>query len=231
MAGRTTRPEGESETGSAGRATVRPRRTQKERTAAAEHALLDAAESLFAQRGVEQTSLADVGQLAGYSRGLANHHFGSKAALVDALARRIQAGFVTDSDAAREIEGTDTDAVDVLANLVEGYLSAIGRHPRTSGAFFVMWGAAIPTESALRTVFATDDANFRVGVEHLVRAGQANGSVDDTLDPVASAVTVAGMVRGIAAQYLIAPDDVDLPAAGRAARRFLQMSLAPSHGV
>ena len=63
------------------------RRTQQERSSQAEKALMDAAAELFARHGVDQTSLADVGQAAGYSRGLVNHHFGTKATLVERLAR------------------------------------------------------------------------------------------------------------------------------------------------
>jgi len=73
---------------------VPARRTQRERSSQAEQALLDAAATLFALRGVDQTSLADVGELAGYSRGMVNHHFGSKAKLVAELAKRTQAQFV-----------------------------------------------------------------------------------------------------------------------------------------
>ncbi|MGW4353062.1 TetR/AcrR family transcriptional regulator [Nocardia sp. NPDC004582] len=203
-----------------------PRRTQRERAAQAGQALLDAAESLFAERGVDQTSLADVGQLAGYSRGLANHHFGTKAALVDQLAQRIQAQFVGDSGAA-EPAAPGLDLIAVLSRLAEDYLMAMIGHPRTSRAFFVMWGAAMPSEAALRPVFATDDERFRRGVAQILRAGQANGTVAADLDPVADAVVLTGMMRGIAAQYQIAPEAVDLPAAVRSCQRFLERGLAP----
>lgn len=201
-----------------------PRRTQRERAAQAGQALLDAAESLFAERGVEQTSLADVGQLAGYSRGLANHHFGTKAALVDQLAQRIQAQFV--GGAAAKLEEPGVDAVAVLSQLAEDYLKAMIGYPRTSRAFFVMWGAAMPSEAALRPVFATDDERFRHGVDQLLRAGQRNGSVSADVDPASTATVLTGMLRGVAAQYQIAPDAVDLPAAIRSCQRFLQRGLA-----
>ena len=64
--------------------------TQAERRQKSEQALLDAAAALIAERGVEQTSLARIGESAGTSRGLPTHHFGSKDALVARLARRSQ---------------------------------------------------------------------------------------------------------------------------------------------
>src|SRR5438309_10505933 len=69
------------------------RRAQAERRAEAEQGLLDAALRLFDKKGVEGTPLAEIGDAAGYSRGLANHHFGSKAALVERLAERSRARF------------------------------------------------------------------------------------------------------------------------------------------
>src|SRR5215469_2692749 len=69
------------------------RRSQAERRAEAEQGLLDAALRLFAKKGVESATLAEIGDAAGYSRGLANHHFGSKAALVERLAQRSRARF------------------------------------------------------------------------------------------------------------------------------------------
>ncbi|MGV9666139.1 TetR/AcrR family transcriptional regulator [Nocardia niigatensis] len=214
-----------TETVPGGAAAPPPRRTQQERSAQAGQALLDAAEELFAQRGVDQTSLAELGQVAGYSRGLANHHFGSKAALVDQLAQRIQARFIQENDSAVPA-GDPGDVVEVLSRLIRGYLEAMIRYPRTGRAFFVMWGAAIPSEAPLRPVFATDDERFRRGVEELLRAGQANGTVTGDIDPVSTAVALTGMARGVAAQHLIAPDAFDLAAAIEACQRFVERSLA-----
>ena len=44
-------------------------------------ALLDAAELLFDERGVSRTSLADIAQAAGTTRGAIYWHFADKAAL------------------------------------------------------------------------------------------------------------------------------------------------------
>ena len=59
----------------------------------AEAALLKAAEVLIAQQGITATSLAQIGERAGYSRGLVNHHFGNKDALIERLAEHAQGWF------------------------------------------------------------------------------------------------------------------------------------------
>ncbi|OBG47686.1 hypothetical protein A5669_05050 [Mycolicibacterium fortuitum] len=199
-----------------------PRRTQRERSQHAEEALLDAAATLFARRGVDQTSLADIGELAGYSRGLANHHFGSKATLIEQLAKRFQNQFVERFPLDRDAQ----DTIEVLTDLVESYFVAISRRSKTARAFFVMWGAAIASDAQLRPVFAADDAQFRAGVETLLRQGQDNGSVDPSVDPSAGALALVGMLRGVMAQYLIDPKTVDLSTTVQTCQQFVRQTFA-----
>jgi AcrR family transcriptional regulator len=61
------------------------RRTQEERNAVAREKLSQAALELFAIKGFDSTSLADIGVRAGYSRGLAQYHYGSKTRLAEEL--------------------------------------------------------------------------------------------------------------------------------------------------
>jgi AcrR family transcriptional regulator len=197
------------------------RRSQEERRNQAEQALLDAAARLFARRGVDQTSLAEVGEEAGYSRGLANHHFGSKAALVERLARRSQRDFVAGLG---DIGGQELRA---LLSMIEAYLAGVGTNSGGRRAFFVMWGAALPEEAALRPVFVTDDARFRDGGEALLRDGQAHQTIRADADPVGVAVALVGLLRGIAAQFLIDPQGVDLDAARAACEQFVRHTLDP----
>jgi len=52
-------------------------------------AILDAAEKLFASKGYEETSLQEIGQLAGVSRGTPNYFFGSKEQLYGTVLDRV----------------------------------------------------------------------------------------------------------------------------------------------
>jgi AcrR family transcriptional regulator len=182
---------------------------------------LDAAARLFARRGVDQTSLAEVGEEAGYSRGLANHHFGSKAALVERLARRSQRDFVA---GLADMHGQELRA---LLSMIDAYLAGVGENSGETRAFFVMWGAALPEEAALQPVFVTDDARFRGRVEALVRAGQAHQVIRADAEPVGVAVALVGLLRGIAAQFLVDPQGVDVGAARAACEQFVRYTLAP----
>jgi AcrR family transcriptional regulator len=195
------------------------RRTQLERRAQAEDALLDSAAKLFARLGVEQTSLAQVGAEAGYSRGLVNHHFGSKAVLVERLVERSQHDFVSNLT---ETDGTEVDAVVAIAR---SYLSAASRESTDTRAHYVMWGAALPQDADLRASVAAGDAQFRIGVKSLVRLGQKRRTIAASIDPDGVAAVVVGMLRGTVAQFLIDPSDVDLAAAADACEHFLRAAL------
>ncbi|WP_324290482.1 helix-turn-helix domain-containing protein [Streptomyces sp. H27-H1] len=52
-------------------------------------AVLDAAETLFAERGYRGTSVRAITDLAGANLAAVGHHFGSKAELLAAVARRV----------------------------------------------------------------------------------------------------------------------------------------------
>ena len=57
------------------------KRTQAERTAHSDALMLQSAIRLIVERGTAGTHLKDVGESAGYSRGLASYRFGNKAGL------------------------------------------------------------------------------------------------------------------------------------------------------
>ena len=69
--------------------------TQAERTEISDQRMFDAAVQLVVQHGPVGTSLKEVGLLAGYSRGLASHRFGSKDSLFSFVLRRLGVMWLT----------------------------------------------------------------------------------------------------------------------------------------
>lgn len=70
------------------------RRTKQDALATRE-ALLDAAERVFLRQGVSRTSLSDIAQAAGVTRGAVYWHFKDKAALFNAMMDRVALPFNT----------------------------------------------------------------------------------------------------------------------------------------
>ena len=170
------------------------RRTQAERRAEAEQGLLDAALRLFAKKGVEGTTLAEIGDAAGYSRGLANHHFGSKAALVERLAQRSRTRFQARFRAQfRTRAGNEIEALVRGADL---FLATGDRPTDEVRGFFALWGSALPEEAAHRDGFIAHDRRARAFVERLVELGQDRGTIRADVDPAGFAVAYMSVLRG-----------------------------------
>lgn len=177
------------------------RRTQQERRAQAEAALLNAAAELVVQHGVRSLTLARVGEQAGYSRGIVTHHFGSKRALLERLARATQAGFVPGL--------ADLPAgLDRLLRLIDGYVGALGDAGMMHRAFLLLWAEAA-TASDLAPIFRERDEAFRSDLRDDVAAAITDGDVRPDTEPDDVAVAVVGQLRGIGLQLLLNPHAVD----------------------
>ena len=95
------------------------------------HTVLDAAESLFAERGYQGTSLNDVGSEAGVSRGTPGYFFGSKARLYQAVIDRcfdhVRQAIRSGKERAL---ASGKDAETVLAGAVSEYFDFMIEHPK-----------------------------------------------------------------------------------------------------
>ena len=93
-------------------------------------AILDAAERLFAERGYEATSLTDVGQHAGVSRGTPGYFFGSKSELWRAVLERCFSEARTAVIEGRDRAMGSQESPDViLASVVRDYFDFLSARP------------------------------------------------------------------------------------------------------
>jgi AcrR family transcriptional regulator len=178
------------------------RRTQQQRRDQAETALLNAAAELAVEHGVRSLTLARVGERAGYSRGIVTHHFGSKQALLERLARATQTGFVPGPAGL-------PPGLDRLLRLVDGYVSALAELGVLNRAFLLLWAEAA-TASELAPIFRERDDAFRAGLRDDVRAGIADGTIRPDASPGEVAVEIVGQLRGIGLQRLLDPPAVNI---------------------
>ena len=195
------------------------RRTQQERRETTGAALLAAAAELIVEAGVRSLTLARVGERAGYSRGIVTHHFGSKQALVDALAEATQRGFVPG------LAGM-SPGLERLLSLVEGYVAASDDVAVENRAFLVLWAEAT-TAAELGDTFRARDAGFRTDLRDDVAAGVADGTVRPEVDPDDVAVAVLGQLRGIGMQRLLDRDAVNTERLGRSVADYWRRALTP----
>jgi len=98
-----------------------PRRTQAERRASTRAALLDAARSLFADKGFAATGREEIVERAGVTRGAMYHHFASKEALFQAVYEQIEGELMT---AILEAAEAATEPLEMLRRGASAFLDA-----------------------------------------------------------------------------------------------------------
>jgi AcrR family transcriptional regulator len=172
------------------------RRTQQERREQTERKVLAAATALIAERGSRALTLAEVGEAAGYSRGIVSHHFGSRENLLRAVMRDAQAFSLPDPGESAGVW---------LADTVRAYLEHVTHQRPSARAFLQMWGEAIACDPVLMPLYAEQDARFRRLLAEKVREGIRDGSVRADADPDGMAVLLVGLLRGIALQLISTP--------------------------
>lgn len=172
------------------------RRTQQERREQTERKVIAAATALIAEHGSRALTLAEVGEAAGYSRGIVSHHFGSRENLLRAVMRDAQAF---------DLPEPGESAGVWLEDMVRAYLENVTSRRPSAGAFLQMWGEAIAADSVLMPLYAEQDARFRRLLADKVREGIRDGSVRADADPEAMAVSLLGLLRGIALQLISTP--------------------------
>jgi AcrR family transcriptional regulator len=196
-------------------------RSQSVRRDEAERGLLSAAVELVADRGLDGLTLADVGEAAGYSRGLSRHYFGKKNDLLGALAR-----FLTDSfaeDLARE--STQQPGMDSVLFAVESYLDGTASNKRSRALQVVMIESL--REPALLPAMAAVTDRSVARIADMIRRGIKLGNIRPDVNIQEQAQIILATVRMTVMQWMIDPEYIDLAAARDTLVANLRRSLAP----
>jgi AcrR family transcriptional regulator len=183
-------------------------RTQAERTALAESKMVNAAVDLLNSVGIQGTTLVAIGERSGYSRGLATHHFGTKAALFRAVLRRMTA--VWTEELVRQLSGKT--GLDAVKTAIDAHLAHVLKHPDYIRATNILWGAALDPASEFKPNVAEFMRIQRTSVANWIRGGQQLGEIRPDVQPERIGEQYYGALIGINHQWLVSPD-FDLKAA------------------
>jgi len=159
---------------------------------------MDAAIELIVKVGIHGTTLQAVGELAGYSRGLATHRFGSKAGL---FGKVLQEASVDWLDRVQVAVG-DRVGVDALMAATDAVEVFIRERPEEVRAMYLLWFLSIDPSAEYKSNIAIVHKAQRRDVAQWVKAGQTAGTVDPDLDPMRVAEQYAASMAGIIYQWL-----------------------------
>lgn len=191
------------------------RMTQAERTALSDARMLEAAKELIAEHGTHNTTLREVGERAGYSRGLASNRFGSKEGLFSQLVLDFNRRW------AEELRNTVGDSTGLPAfsaalDAVEFFL--LNRSDEMK-ALYILWFESMSSHDEVRQRLARNHTAYRRDAERWVREGIADGTIRDTIDPQCFAVEFASLIFGLIYQWLVDPESIDVHAVFQHYRR------------
>ncbi len=187
-------------------------RRTKEEALATRHQLLDAAEQVFAEKGVSRTSLNDIAVAAGASRGAIYWHFKNKADLFNAMMERVtlpmeEALYQCGQDAQQ-------DALDGLIGAILDALRKITSDARTRNVFEVAVHKVEYVDELLavktRQVQSLTDVVQRM--EHALQDARTRRGLAPLAAPAALAHGLHALVSGLIQCWLLAPDAFDLVA-------------------
>lgn len=192
-------------------------RRTKEDALATRNSLLDAAERLFQRQGVSGTSLQDIAQAAGASRGAVYWHFKDKADLFNAMMERVTLPMENALEQAHAL-----DAADPLAQLRAALLAALRRtatDPQTRRVFEV----ATQKVEYVQAMGKVRERHLAVRSQALLQMKQALQRSARArarrlpMPALAAARGLHALVDGLIQNWLLDPDAFKLESAGQQA--------------
>jgi len=181
-------------------------RTHAERRREAESRILQAAFEIVARRGVDQLTLAEAGEEAGYSRALAAHYFNGREELLAAVAQHAVDKY------RQRIVDMKVPAPEGRESLLKGiafYLDDSRGWPKQLKAFYEVMEAGLRWPQITRVVARINQEIVEL-FDTQNRVAQELGEIRSDIDATSEAIAIWGAMRGVMTQWLIAPDNVDL---------------------
>jgi AcrR family transcriptional regulator len=182
------------------RSDSRSRRTQADRRSEAEARMLEAATQLVARKGLERFTLAEVGELAGYSKGLPGHYYGSKKKMITMLAGHLVARF----DERFRAQPVRESGLERLVAIIRFYFRSVEDDPEWAKAVNSMQSEAMHLP-AIRELVAGINRNV-VGMLHAqLESGIRKKQINPKINCQAHALLILSAMRGASIQWVVDP--------------------------
>jgi AcrR family transcriptional regulator len=181
------------------------KRTQSERTAQSDSLMLDAAIRLIVERGTANTHLKDVGESAGYSRGLASYRYGNKAGLFIEIIHTVGDEWLRELGRAVR----DKDGLPAILGATDAHYRFVLEAADRIRAFYILWFDSTGPDQALKSVIANVHDRRQRDVEAWIAAGIAAGNVRSDVNVRSVAEQFCASIIGIVYQWLAVPESPD----------------------
>ncbi|HAL66738.1 MAG TPA: TetR family transcriptional regulator [Pseudomonas sp.] len=172
--------------------------------------IIQAAERAFYKRGVARTTLADIAEQAGVTRGAIYWHFNNKAELVQALLDSLHE---THDHLARASESEDElDPLDCMRKLLLQVFSDLVLDARTRRINEILHHKCEFTDDMceIRQQRQVAIVDCHTGITLALANAVRRGQLPVELDVERAAVAMFSYVDGLIRRWLLLPDSVDL---------------------
>jgi AcrR family transcriptional regulator len=165
--------------------------------------MVDAAVGLICSKGATKTTLKEVGEIAGYSRGLASQRFGSKDKLFTFIVRSV--GELWLEDLRRAV--LDNIGIEAIEKALDAHYAFIVRDAPAIRAFYILWFKSIGPDEELKKVVANIHDRRRKDVEKWLRKAIFAGEISKEVDCKSAAQNFCAAIIGVVYQWLANPAD------------------------
>ncbi|MDV6316661.1 TetR family transcriptional regulator [Idiomarina sp. HP20-50] len=168
--------------------------------------LLDAAEALFSENGVTQTSMMQVAEKAGVTRGAIYHHFDNKMDLIESLMGRISLPI----DEMREqiAESLEFDPLEEIKARSKEFLARVQNEPQVRSIASILLHKCeyIDEVNPIKLRHVSGRNECICEVEKLFESAIEKGKLSPSVNPRIAVIGLFSLVDGFIYNWLLAPD-------------------------
>ncbi len=186
--------------------------------------IIDTAARRFARNGFHGTSMADLTEAAGLTKGAFYHHFESKDDLFFAVVQMVQEKWVK---AVGEQVVQAPNALDQLAILLDSHAHLLCQEPVLCLVITGLTAELEESNPAYVTALHGVYLGFIEFIEGIIRDGQSKQQIRTDVDARLTALNIVGLLRGISCFGVLADLGLDCEVVIKAAKPVLLDGLHP----
>ncbi len=180
------------------------RLTQVERKEISDAKMLEVAIDLIVEKGTNKLTLKEVGERAGYSRGLAGYRFGNKVGLFDFVLRSVGDEWLAELTSVTK----NKCGYEALASALDAHSQFCEDAPKHVEAFYCLWFESLTPNSPLQPLIASIHERRHKDVKRWIDQGVEAMLISPTLPTRIIADQFSATVIGIVYQWMNNPTNI-----------------------